>query len=352
MNHNHFLMIFSGLVFYWVVTIYQPFLLDMAIAALLAIATANLHAYFFEKTRNDLAAASLITLVMALILFGPIVYFIVTISSAVSGVDPKLVQNVIQKVLKLLEEAPESLRFIEPMIKDFIQGIQITALSQDVLGIFGNIGAKSAIFIKDTILIVIFFFFAHFYGKKLLVYLKENVPMDEENAVFLFNETSLVMSVTSYSIIITAIFEGALFALAAYFLGYDAILFGILYGFASLIPVVGGMIMWLPIALFELYQGNIGQAIFISVYTVVVISIIADTFIKPLIIGFVNQRLIGKPSKINSVIIFFAIVAGLSTHGFWGMILGPAVTALFVAIISVYGSLRHRNIEEPSPNNL
>jgi predicted PurR-regulated permease PerM len=77
---------------------------------------------------------------------------------------------------------------------------------------------------------------------------------------------------------------------------------------------------------------------------VIVISVIADTFIKPVIIDFVNKRLIGKQSKMNSLIIFFAIVAGLSTHGFWGMILGPAVTALFIAILSVYGSLRNSNI--------
>ena len=345
-------MIFSGLVFYWVITIYQPFLLDMAIAALLAVATANLHAYFFQKTQNDVAAAGLITLVMAVILFGPIVYFIVTISSAVSGIDPKLIQKILQKLLLLLEEAPESVRFIEPFLKDFIQEIQIASLSQNIIGIFGNIGAKSALFLKDTVLIIIFFFFAHFYGKKLLVYIKENLPMDEDNAVFLFNETSLVMSVTTYAIIVTAVFEGILFAIAAYYLGYDAILFGILYGFASLIPVVGGMLMWLPIALFEMYQGNMGHAVFIIAYTVIVISIIADTFIKPIIIDFVNKRLIGKPTKIHSVVIFFAIVAGLSTHGFWGMILGPAVTALFIALISVYGSLRSRNAAEQHDGNL
>jgi predicted PurR-regulated permease PerM len=102
--------------------------------------------------------------------------------------------------------------------------------------------------------------------------------------------------------------------------------------------------MWVPVALFELYLGNTGNAVFISLYTVIVISVIADTFIKPVIIDFVNKRLIGKQSKMNSLIIFFAIVAGLSTHGFWGMILGPAVTALFIAILSVYGSLRNSNI--------
>lgn len=344
MNPNHFLMIISALVTYWVVTIYEPFLLDMAIAGLLAIATANLHAYFFRQTQSDIAAASIITLLMAIILFGPIIYFIITISSVIGTIDPKLIPQIIQKLLAMLDNAPDYLRVLEPKIKAFLQDLEIATVSQNVLGFFGNIGAKSAVFMKDIVLIIIFFFFANFYGKQLLIYLKDNLPFEEEKAVFLFNETSLVMSVTTYSILITAVFEGALFAIGVLFLGYDPILFGILYGFVSLIPVVGGMLMWVPLALFELYLGNIAGAVFIALYTIIIISVIADTFIKPVIINFVNKHLIGKQTKVNSIIIFFAIVAGLSTHGFWGMIIGPAVTALFIALLSVFGSLRNRNI--------
>lgn len=337
-------MILSGFVLYWIALIYQPFLLDMAIAGLLAVATANMHAYIYQKIRNDIAAAAIITLFMALILFGPIVYFIITISGVVADIDPQLMQKIFQKLPSLLDRAPAYLNFLKPMILDFIKEMEIMSISQDVLTIFGNVGAKSAVFMKDVFLINIFFFFAHLHGKKILNYLKTNLPFEEENAEFLFNETSLVMSVTTYSIIFTAVFEGILFGIAALYMGYDPILFGILYGFASLIPVVGGMLMWLPIALFEIYHDNVAGAIFITAYTIIVISVIADTFIKPMIIDLVNKKLIGKPTTVNSIIIFFAIVAGLSTHGFWGMILGPAVTALFLALLSVYGSLRNRNI--------
>ena len=57
-----------------------------------------------------------------------------------------------------------------------------------------------------------------------------------------------------------------------------------MYGFASLIPVVGGVLMWLPFMIYEFAVGNNSNAIFIAVYSLVVISIIADTFVKPMII--------------------------------------------------------------------
>jgi predicted PurR-regulated permease PerM len=120
-------------------------------------------------------------------------------------------------------------------------------------------------------------------------------------------------------------------------MGYNWLLFGIMYVFASLIPVVGGVLMWLPFALYEFSTGNSSNAIFIALYSVVVISVIADTSIKPFIIKEINLRLLDEDdAKMNELIIFFAIIAGLSTFGFWGMILGPAITAFFLTILKLF----------------
>jgi len=150
-------------------------------------------------------------------------------------------------------------------------------------------------------------------------------------------ELSSVMSVVFYSIIVTAAFEGILFGIAISFMGYNGLLFGIMYGFASLVPVVGGIIMWLPFMAYEFAVGDSNHAIFIAVYSVVVISIIADTFVKPLIIKEINTRLLeDDDTKMDELLIFFAIIAGLSTFGFWGMILGPAITAFFLTILKLF----------------
>jgi len=158
----------------------------------------------------------------------------------------------------------------------------------------------------------------------------------------LFGEVANVMSVLFYSILITAIFEGALFAIIGMTFGYNGLLLGILYGFASLIPVIGGALMWIPICVYELARGNVLEAIIIASYSIIVISIIADTFIKPLIIKYINT-FSKTPTKISELLIFFAIIAGLSTFGFWGMILGPAITALFISILKLYELLKNRD---------
>jgi predicted PurR-regulated permease PerM len=110
-----------------------------------------------------------------------------------------------------------------------------------------------------------------------------------------------------------------------------------MYGFASLIPVVGGALMWLPFMIYEFAIGNSKSAIFIALYSIIVISIVADTFVKPLIIKWINQKLLtDNDAKLNEMVIFFSIIAGLTTFGFWGMILGPAITAFFLTILKLF----------------
>ena len=161
--------------------------------------------------------------------------------------------------------------------------------------------------------------------------------MSVDETTLLAKELSSVMSVVFYSIIANAMFQGILFGVAISFMGYNGLLFGIMYGFASLVPVVGGAIMWLPFAFYEFSSGNSSNAIFIVLYSIVVISVIADTFIKPLVIKEINLRLLKEDdAKMNELIIFFAIIAGLTTFGFWGMILGPAITAFFLTIVKLF----------------
>ena len=158
---------------------------------------------------------------------------------------------------------------------------------------------------------------------------------DEEGNQILF-EISSTMEIVFYSIVVTAIFEGMLFGIMSSFFGFNGLLFGLIYGFASLIPIVGGAILWIPVSLYAWSTIDANTAIFIASYSVIVISIIADTFIKPMIIKYIKDDILHSSVKINELIIFFSILAGMSSYGFWGMILGPAITSFLIAVSKIY----------------
>ncbi len=100
--------------------------------------------------------------------------------------------------------------------------------------------------------------------------------------------------------------------------------------------MIGGALVWVPTAIYSWSQIDTHTAWMIAIYSVVMISVIADTFIKPVIIKVIKEDLLKSTIEINEMVIFFAILAGISSYGIWGMILGPAITSFLIAMTRVY----------------
>jgi len=337
MRTQYFIAILFATALYWMYLLYAPFLMVITIAALLSISTSNMQDYFEKKLHSKLAAALLSSILLAMLFFAPLGYFLTNLTIKLNHLNPDTLKSVELYIKNFIVNPPEYLLFIKPYFADTLQDININTLTANALNIAGKIGAFSAGFVKNAFLVIVFYFFANYNGASMVEFLKRIVQMSTEDSTLLIRELSSVMSVVFYSIIATAMFEGALFGIAISFMGYNGLLFGIMYGFASLVPVVGGILMWLPFMIYEFSVGHNSSAIFIAVYSVVVISIVADTFIKPLIIREINNKVLKKgATNMNELVIFFAIIAGLTTFGFWGMILGPAITAFFLTILKLF----------------
>ena len=332
---NTFINILFLIITYFMYITYQPFLIDIAIAILLAIALFNIEKFFYKKTRNKYFSSTLITLLLTLLLFTPLFYFISEAAILIHKITPDSIEMVINKAKTLVEHLPN---IIANKIKDFLVSDNIQTIYNNLAKILGTLTAKSAMFLKDMLLIVIFFFFVNLYGKEILLFIKKVLPLDECKSNVLFKDTQEMMGLVFYSTLVTAIFEGLLFGVFVQFYGFDGVFFTIMYAFASLIPVIGGAIMWLPMSLYMYANGDTNSAIEIALYSIIVISLIADTFIKPLIIKYIKLEL-KNSIELNPLLVFFSIVAGLSTFGFWGVILGPAITSLFISVLKFYNKV-------------
>ncbi|GAB6074761.1 AI-2E family transporter [Nautilia lithotrophica] len=327
-----FLTFLTLVVGYFVYLTYKPYLLDIAIASLMAIAFGKVGVIVSNKIKNKYLSSTIVTLLFALLIFGPILYFVITAGKFISHIDIEDIKNIIVKAQDLLQYLPG---FVANKAQEYINPDNIAQIYNTIVPIIGTLTAKSAVFIKDAFLIVVFFFFATLYGKEIMEFFKNVIPLEERQLEKLFFGTSEVMSVVFYSTVFTAILEGILFGIIASVYGFNFFFFTIMYAFSSLIPVIGGVIMWGPVSLYLYSIGNTTGAIVVAVYSIIMISIIADTFIKPIIIEFVKKTF-EADTELNSLLIFFSIVAGLSSFGLWGIIIGPAVTAMFISILRFY----------------
>ncbi|MEJ2501333.1 MAG: AI-2E family transporter [Campylobacterales bacterium] len=330
---------------YWMYLLYSPYLMSILIASLLAVSTYSFKHRLRVATGSVIAAATITTLMMAALFFAPLGYFLAKLTISLQHFDPQTLETITLYLQDIIERAPGFFGTSKSYVSDFLASFDPAELAKKAFAYAGTIGSVSASFVKNALMIIVFYFFAHLYGQKLVAYSKRIINLPPDDARLLSGEVSSVMSIVFYSILLTAALEGALFGIAVSFMGYNGLLFGIMFGFASLIPVVGGALMWVPFSLYELSLGHTGGALFIAVYTVVVISIIADTFVKPVIIKSIDSRLSSTETKRNELIIFFSILAGLTSFGFWGMILGPAITAFFMALLILIE--RKNAINEP-----
>ncbi len=335
MKKEHFSLALFLATAYAIYLLYSPFWMNIIIAILLAISTYHMQSFFLKSTKSNFFASLLSTTVLTLLFFAPLGYFLSQMTKLLRKIDISKIKTAEATIKEWLENVPSQMVPIKEYAEQIIYKIDPASLSQNAISYASKAGSFTLSFISSALLILIFYFFALYYAKDLYNFFIKLSNMPQSESDFISKKMRCGMSVVFYSILVTAIFEGILFGLAVEYMGYNGLLFGIMYGFASLIPVVGGAIMWLPFALYELSLGNLANAIFISLYTIIVISIIADTFIKPIIIKLISTKIIKSKESLNELVIFFAIIAGLATFGFWGMILGPAITVLFISLIKL-----------------
>ncbi|BEJ64999.1 AI-2E family transporter [Campylobacter jejuni] len=344
-NGKFFLISFILVILFLLLYLFKGFLLVIIIASLMAVATSNINAKFLNLTKGHKFLASILTTAcMVLLFFAPFVYAMIELAKALKNFDINLVTQTLDYVKNYQFTLPESFNFLEPKIKEFLASVDLNSISKQILSYASSFTKSGAKFLIDMVLICVFYFFANLYGTELVIYLKSIIPIDKKELDDVLSEVGNVMAVVLYSMVIVAIFQGALFGLITMFYGYDGILMGVIFAVSSLIPAIGGALIYVPVSLYEFASNNLNSALVIFIYSVIVISFIADTLIKPLIIKWINKKLVKTPTEINELLIFLAMIAGISTFGFWGIILGPAILTFFVSTLRMYVILKDKNL--------
>ncbi|MDR0402939.1 MAG: AI-2E family transporter [Treponema sp.] len=114
-----------------------------------------------------------------------------------------------------------------------------------------------------------------------------------------------------------------------------ALVFASLIFFCAFIPIFGAGIVWLPLGLLRIFYGDIGGGILFLAVSGIFISTL-DNLLRPV---FLKDRI-----QLHPLIIFFAILGGISLFGFKGIILGPMVVILFLTVLDLF--LTEHKIEQ------
>ena len=133
------------------------------------------------------------------------------------------------------------------------------------------------------------------------------------------NTTTAVL----YGLVLTALAQGLLAGLGYWFAGVRApVLFGAFTALIALMPF-GTPFVWGSLGAWLLFTGNTLEGIGLLLWGTLVVSSV-DNLIRPLVISSATQ--------IPFLLVMFGVIGGLAAFGLVGMLIGPVIVAVLLAV--------------------
>ena len=211
---------------------------------------------------------------------------------------------------------------------DLLSKENISSIASILPGIGQFLMGGISSFAVNLFVLVFVLYFMLIGGTKMEQYIYELLPFSDSNKKHVMNEINMIVRSNAIGIPLLAVIQGGVAMLGYWIFDAPNILFsGFLTGFASIIPMAGTALVWIPIAIYMALIGNWFQAIGLVIFGSLVISQLDN------LIRFVIQK---KMADIHPLITVFGVVIGLSLFGFMGVIFGPLLLSLFFLFVNMF----------------
>jgi predicted PurR-regulated permease PerM len=310
----------------------KPFIGVLLWAGVLTVTFEPVHARLLRRTNRPDLSAALTCLIVVLTIGVPLALITWAILHEIM---PALV-NIQAGLGELL--SPTS-PLTGPAIQWLGERVDLEQVRAQVSEQFGSIGTWAASRtlnivggVVGTVVEAVFVLFVMYYlfrdGRQVREALSSVIPLRHRQTYDIFLRTREVIGASVYGVLVIAAIQGALGGLAFWALGLpSAIVWGIGMMFMSLIPVLGAFVIWIPAAIFLFVGGAWVKALLLTLWGVFVIGMI-DNFLRP--------KLVGGRAKLHELFIFFAVLGGLQVFGLLGIVLGPVVLAIALALLDAF----------------
>jgi predicted PurR-regulated permease PerM len=318
-GYRSFLLIILFLSLYLGYLILFPFIDTLILAIVAASLFHPLQVYLTAlfRGRKNLAALCIVFIITFAIAI-PVFFFTSTLVSQGLETVNRLNDWLRAGNLQKLTEDPritEHIAWLQQRLP-FVE-INKTEIVNNLLLLSRNLGqfllTKVAAILSNVAHLVAQFFimiFIAFYlvrdGKEMVDAARSFSPLRADQEDRILDGIRVVSKSVLLGTFITAVCQGAAAGIGLAIVGFPGLFWGTMSAIASLIPLVGTYLVWVPIALYLVLLGSFKSAIFLSIWSVFLVGMI-DNIVRP----FLMQ---GK-SKMSPFYIFLAILGGVQYFG-------------------------------------
>ena len=181
-----------------------------------------------------------------------------------------------------------------------------------------------------TNLIMLFFllYYLLYSGNAVEKYLDHIIPLKPENVAKLAHETDLMIRANAIGIPTMCLVQGIFAAIGYLIFGVkDWGMWGFVTGVFAFFPLIGTMIVWVPLVIYLYSIDQNVTATGLTIYSFVVTGNV--DYITRL-------ELLKKIGNVHPMITVLGVIVGLQLFGFMGLIFGPLLISYFIILMKIY----------------
>ena len=310
----------------------RGFLMTLLLAAVLAGLMYPVYAWFLRRVGGRRTLASILALALAVVaVFGPLT----TLTGIVVQQAVSLTNNVGDMIKPYLDN-PDLLRRqlalipgserIEPLLP------QIAERGAEIVSSLGGFLVKQVsavtsgtvvfLFHAAILLYAMFFFFIH--GGRYLQTILSYLPFSEGDNARLIERFVSVTKATMKGTLLIGVIQGTINGVGFWVVGLPAPTFwGVVMIVLSVVPAIGGAIVWVPAAVVLALTGRLWAALVLTVICGAIAGTV-DNVLRP--------RLVGRDTQMPDLLILISTLGGIGFFGAPGFIVGPLVAAFFITL--------------------
>ena len=174
--------------------------------------------------------------------------------------------------------------------------------------------------------VAMYYFFLD--GRRLFAEAIRLIPLDKRYLQAFSREFTDVAYAIVYGNTVTALVQGAVGLVGMLIVGVPhAGVWGAAMVMAALVPVVGTGLVWVPISIAAALSGRVGDGLFLVAWGASWWAP-STTVIRP--------KLCGSRMALHPLLVFLSMFGGVAVFGMMGMLVGPLIASLFMAMVRIY----------------
>jgi predicted PurR-regulated permease PerM len=233
------------------------------------------------------------------------------------------------------EEIMKSLKSISAQLQkwtgqEILSDANIVSIQKKLVGLIPGFLNSTLTILSNLamMLFLVFFMFCNyeFMEKRL----QDFIPLQSRNIDILAGETRNMVRANAIGIPLISIIQG-IFAMIGYWIFgvKDFVLWGFITGLFAFFPVVGTMIIWVPLVIYMFSTSTTFNGMGLLIYSLVITGNVDY---------LARVTLLKKIGDVHPIVTVLGVIVGLQLFGFLGFIFGPLLISYFLLLAKIYAN--------------